>query len=54
MVHSWRVYLSSLDSLGTDDDSPIKIFLKRVFTKSEDIDNNQTDVKKKPDSPVLN
>ena len=49
----WRFYLSILDSLRTDDDSSIKIFLNWVFTKSEDIDDDQADVKKEPDGPVL-
>ena len=50
---SWGFYLSISESLRTDDNSSIKIFLKWDFTKSEDIDDNKTDVKKEPHKPVL-
>ena len=53
MSFSWRFYLSILDSLRTEDDSSIQIFLNRVFTKSEDIDDKQTDVDREPHRPVL-
>ena len=53
MSSSWRFYLSILDGLRTDDDSCIQIFLNGVFTKSEDIDDNQAEVKRESDRPVV-